>query len=111
MATNALPARRLANARAFIAGGLGKHKAWSDVHYAYDYQEDGMLFLHWFEDDPKKNVAARLAGACGAYRERFGVDANVILVSEQDAGAALPGCEVRVERRIGPNNYQVGRTE
>jgi hypothetical protein len=70
-----------------------------------------MTFLHWFEDDPKKNVAIRFAQACGAYEARFGQSPNLILVNEHDASATRPGCEVRVDRRIGPNNYHVGRTE
>jgi hypothetical protein len=70
-----------------------------------------MIFLHWFEDSAKKNTSARLAEACAAYEARFGVEANLILISERDAGATMDGCEVRVEKRIGPNNYQVGRSE
>jgi hypothetical protein len=71
-------------------------------------RENGMTFLHWFEDSPKKGTAQRLEEACGAYEKRFGQSPNLILVSEHDAGATRPGCEVRVEKRIGPNNYQVG---
>jgi hypothetical protein len=60
-----------------------------------------MTFLHWFEDSPKKNTTIRFAEACGAYEARFGQAPNLILVNEA----------VRVEKRVGPNNYQVGRQE
>lgn len=70
-----------------------------------------MIFLAWYEDDPKKNVAVRFAQACGVYEVRFGREPNLILVSEHDANAVRPGCEVRVDRRIGKNNYQVGRQD
>ncbi len=70
-----------------------------------------MTFLHWFEDNPKKNVAQRFAEACGAYEARFGQAPNLILVSEADAGATMAGCEIRAEKRVVPNNYQVGRID
>ncbi len=70
-----------------------------------------MLFLHWFDDNPKHTTAQRLADAAQAYAVRFGVQPNVALVSEQDASVTLTGCEVRAGKRIGPNNYQVGRSE
>ena len=70
-----------------------------------------MTFLQCYEDSPKKTTAQRLDEACAAYAVRFGQEPNLILVSEQDAGATRPGCEVKAERRIGANNYHVGRQE
>jgi hypothetical protein len=101
---------RKAHARAFIAQSLKKGHHWTDLHYSYDFEEDGIMFLHWYEDSPKKSIAQRLAEACAAYQTRFAQKPNLILVSEQDAAALFPGCEVRAERRISPNNYQVGFT-
>jgi hypothetical protein len=69
------------------------------------------MFLHCYDDNPKKGVAQRLAEACAAYEARFGQSPNLILVSEQDASATYPGCEVKAEKRIGPNNYHIGRVE
>jgi hypothetical protein len=96
---------------AFVGEELKKGRAWASLPYAYDYEEDGMLYLHCYDDNPKKPTAARLAEACAAYEARFGEKPDLILISEQDAGATRDGCEVRVEKRVGPNNYHVGRTE
>lgn len=104
------PARSAA-ARAFIGEGLGKKKAWTDLHYAYDYQEGTMLFLHCYDDNPKKPVAQRLTEAVAGYEARMGTTPNLILVNEQDADATFPGCVVKAEKRIGPNIYHVGRAE
>ena len=70
-----------------------------------------MLYLQCYEDNPKKGIAQRLQEACAAYEVRMGVTPNLILVNERDAGAQYPGCEIRVEKFVGPNNYQVGKTE
>jgi hypothetical protein len=70
-----------------------------------------MHFLHYYEDSPKKATAQRLAEAAHAYQTRFGALPNLILVSEQDAAATRPGCEVRVEKRISPNNYQLAHID
>ena len=70
-----------------------------------------MTFLHYYDDNPKKPVAQRLTEACAAYEKRVGHRPNLILVSEADAAVAFPGCEVRAERRVGANNYHVGRAE
>lgn len=69
-----------------------------------------MLYFHWY-DDSKRPTPVKLHEACAAYERRFGCAPNVALVSEQDAGATCAGCEVRAEKRVGPNNYQVGRSE
>lgn len=106
-----LLATRRANAAAFVRQGLGKKHTWAALPYAYDIQEDDMLFLCWFDDNAKKPTAAKLTEAQTRYTERFGVAANVVLVNEADAGVGFPGCEVRVERRIRKDNYQLGRVE
>lgn len=70
-----------------------------------------MLYLHWFDDSAKKSACAKIEEARQARAARFGSVANVALVSESDGAINVPGCEIKVEKRIGPNNYQVGRTE
>lgn len=70
-----------------------------------------MLFLVWFDDTPKRSTAQKLEAAVSAYAVRFGTAPTLILVSEADAGATWPGAEVRVERRVGKDNFQLGRSE
>jgi hypothetical protein len=98
-------------ARAFVHQILKPGHAWASLPYAYDFEEDGMLFLHYYEDSPKKATAQRLTEAAQAYEARFGQLPNLILVSEQDAAATRPGCEVRVEKRISKDNYQLARID
>lgn len=68
-----------------------------------------MQFLHIY-DDSKRPAGVKLADAASAYEKRFGQRPTLILVCEGE-GAPLPGCEVRPEKRIGPNNFHVGRVE
>jgi hypothetical protein len=68
-----------------------------------------MLFLEWF-DDSKKPVPQRLAEARAAYAARFNAAPTLILVNAADAGAVLHGCEVRADRRVRKDCYQVGQT-
>lgn len=70
-----------------------------------------MLLLQCYDDNPKHTAAQRIAEACAAYVARFGCAPNLVLVNERDAGVTAEGCEVRAERRIGPNNYQVARQD
>lgn len=69
-----------------------------------------MLFLAIY-DDSKRSTAQKLEAAVSAYAARFGIPPTVILVNEADAGATWPGCEVRVEKRVGKDNFQLGRSE
>jgi hypothetical protein len=100
---------RRAAARAFVEAGLGKAKEWARLSYAYDYQEGDMLYLHCYDADPKRSASQRLASVVEAYTARFGVQPDIILVNEIDAGATYPGVEIKAEKRIGPNNYQAGK--
>jgi hypothetical protein len=69
-----------------------------------------MLYLHIYDADPKKSTAQKLIDACAAYVARFGDTPDTVLVNEADKDVVIPGCEVRVERRVGPSNYQVGKS-
>jgi hypothetical protein len=70
-----------------------------------------MLFLEWYEDSPKKPVAQRLTDAAAAYRVRFAAAPTLILVNAADAGSVLAGCEVKQDRRVRKDCYQVGRVD
>jgi hypothetical protein len=70
-----------------------------------------MLFLEWYEDSPKKPVAQRLIEARAAYAARFHAEPTLILVNAADAGAVLAGVEIKTDRRVRKDCYQVGRGE
>lgn len=101
---------RHARAVAFVKKGLGKKKAWSDLTYAYDFEsEAGMLFLQWYDDNPKHSIEIKITDAIAAYQERYGVLPNVALVSEADqAPASVAGVRTQIEKRVSRNNIQVG---
>lgn len=102
---------RKAHARAFLGAPPKRGHAWHEQHYAYDYQEDDMLYLAWY-DDSKRPMDVKIDDAARAYAARFGTRPTVALVSEDDsAPTAVAGCAVRTERRIGRNNIHVGRHE
>lgn len=66
-----------------------------------------MHYLLW-HDDTRKPTPIKIAEAMLAYRARFGVDPNVVLVNQADL-CDLPG--VRVEGYVRRNNFWVGREE
>ena len=102
-------ATRRQHARAFVNEGLGKKKTWADLSYAYDYQEDEMLYLVWYDENPKHSIEQKIVGAIEAFRARYGTPPNVALVSEADAApAAVAGVATRIERRVSRNNIHVG---
>lgn len=68
----------------------------------------GML---WFENDKGKPVDKRIAEAVGFYRQKYGLEPNVCMVSMQDAPEGerwLDGVEVKSSRSVLPNHYWVG---
>jgi hypothetical protein len=46
-----------------------------------------MDYLGWFDDNPKRPAAQRIADACAAYARRCGQRATVVLVNEADKNA------------------------
>lgn len=70
-----------------------------------------MLLLQCYDDNPKHTVAQRIAEACAAYVARFGCSPNLVLVNEADVGAVVAGCEIKVSRYVGRNNYQVTKQD
>ena len=66
------------------------------------------MYLGWFDDNPKKSAAAKIAEAAGAYEARNGFAPNVALVSADDAGAQVAGVTVHAQGYIRRNNYWVG---
>jgi len=66
-----------------------------------------MSYLGWFDDNPKKSAATKIAEAADAYYDRYGITPNVVLVNEADATADSGGIVVHVQGYIRRNNYWV----
>ena len=66
-----------------------------------------MSYLGWFDDNPKKNAATKIAEAADAYFDRYGITPNVVLVNEADATADSGGIVVHVQGYIRRNNFWV----
>ena len=65
-----------------------------------------MEYLLWFDDNPRKPAPVKVAEAAIAYRERFKVDPDTILVNQADF-CELPG--VQVAGYVRKNHFWVGR--
>lgn len=50
----------------------------------------GTPFLMWYDDSPKHTLAQKIAAACEAYQQWFGVAPTLVLVSPDD-GPVPPG--------------------
>jgi len=98
---------RKARARAFVTQTLKPRHHWTEQPYAYDYQEDTMSYLGWFDDNAKKAPADKIAEAIAAYQARFQAAPNIVLVNAADAVELEHIC-VRVESYIRRNNFWIG---
>lgn len=65
------------------------------------------MYLGWFDDNPKKSAALKIAEAIDAYVDRFKTRPNVVLVNEADR-AEIKGVLIRAEGYIRRNNFWVG---
>ena len=71
-------------------------------------------FLMWMDDQPKRTLAQKVADARAAYRQRFGCEATLILVSSDDAEqltglGVVDGVEVRVAANVRRNIVWAGQ--
>jgi hypothetical protein len=98
---------RLARARAFLQTPPPKGKAWASLYYAYEYETEKAMYLGWFDDNPKKTTAMKIAEAIDAYHQRFHTAPNVVLVNEAEK-IDVAGVNVRSETYIRRNNFWVG---
>lgn len=86
-------------------------------------RDEGMFYLGWFDDSPKKTVGAKVAEAAARYERRFGRPANVCLVSVdegqpstkssgngQGAGEVIPGEAVPMPAQVGPVRIKMVRS-
>jgi hypothetical protein len=64
----------------------------------------------WYDDNPKKAVAMRIAEAIQAYVDRFHSRPNVVLMNEAER-IEVKGVTTRSEGYIRKNNYWVGRSD
>jgi len=65
------------------------------------------MYLGWFDDNPKNDVALKIEEAVDAYVSRFKAKPNVVLVNEADS-AEVQGVRVRTEAFIRRYNFWVG---
>lgn len=66
-----------------------------------------MLFLGWFDDNPKKSVETKVKEGIAAYTERFNAQPTVVLMHQPDM-IAYPEIEVRTEAYIRKHNFWFG---
>lgn len=64
------------------------------------------MFLIWF-DDSKKTAIEKIAAGSAAYRERFGVAPEQVLVNEADL-CAVPNIRVESRAHISRSNFWLG---
>lgn len=69
-----------------------------------------MLYLWWYDDNPKRTPAEKIAAALDAYRARFGAAPTVVLTNEAER-CAVEGVEVRSEGYIRKSNFWIGMVE
>lgn len=67
-----------------------------------------MMFLVWYDADPKKPVSEKVAAAAAAYHVRFGIAPELLLVNVRDY-VAIDGLLVRSERTVQPDTFWLGR--
>ena len=65
--------------------------------------------LMWYDKDSRTPFAAKVELAAERYRERFGVEPNLVLVHPSAIGeGAAPGYEVRASAYVRPHHLVVG---
>jgi hypothetical protein len=70
------------------------------------------LYLGWYDPDPKRPAAAKLAEAVDRYRAKFGAEPAEVLVGPATAQAlADPPLPVRVAPFVPPHTFYVGAPE
>ncbi len=66
--------------------------------------------LMWYDKDPKTPFTVKVELAAERYRERFGVEPNLVIVhpSALGEGVTAPGFEVRGNAYVRPHHLMVG---
>lgn len=72
-----------------------------------------MLYLGWFDDNPKRAIADRIADGRAAYLERFGVAPKVVILNEshRDDRIEVANMIVLFKPFIRRNNYWFGMSD
>jgi len=65
------------------------------------------MWLLWHDDTKGRASADKIAGGVQAYRDRFGVGPEQVLVNEADI-AVVPGIRVESAAHVRANNFWVG---
>lgn len=68
------------------------------------------MFLLWYDDNPRKTTASKIAEGLAWYRQRFDRDATVVVVCEAER-IEHPLVEVQTAQYVRRNNYWIGQKE
>lgn len=70
------------------------------------------IFLMWMDDDRKRSLTQKIADACAAYQQRFGIAATVALISPDDGPAPSDALvSVQCRANVARNTIWAGRDE
>ncbi|NJN17903.1 MAG: hypothetical protein HC822_17335 [Oscillochloris sp.] len=69
-----------------------------------------MLYLVWYDADPRRTINEKIQDASVAYTKRFSTAPNLVLVNIADM-TTLAEMEVRSERTVQPHHFWVGRSD
>ncbi|HEY1016006.1 MAG TPA: hypothetical protein VGE07_25075 [Herpetosiphonaceae bacterium] len=69
------------------------------------------MYLAWFDDHPKKELAFKISEAIFAYEDRFGTRPNVVLVNETQTMDPVEGVQIVSRSYVRKHNFWVGVEE
>ena len=69
-----------------------------------------MNYFVWYEPDVQLTVIEKISGALDAYRNRFNIVPNLVLVNAANM-AEVSGVEVRSVGTVQPNHFWVGHID
>jgi hypothetical protein len=69
-----------------------------------------MIYLGWYDDNRNKQSTTKIDEAIARYRQKYGVNPNICLVSEQEL-IEHPHIRIRRVQHLSPYYYYVGVDE
>ena len=66
-----------------------------------------MIYLGWYDDNPKKKIADKINEAITRYIEKYQIEPNICLVTEQEL-ISHPAISVRPAHHVRPNYFYIG---
>jgi hypothetical protein len=69
------------------------------------------MYIMWYDDNPKRTFAQRIADACEAYKARMGTPATLVLLNDEEAPLAEAPAGVRLQptSTVRRNTYWAGQ--